>query len=178
MIRLLVRENLLKRKNIFNYKYAFSIKFNFVSPKKALIILFIAAAVLFSAFLAYYFFSGKNSPWNDSRAPADGTGKSPDRIQPEKKDLDEIIKKTNSGQPLTTEESAVLDEAINEKAAEKVKAVQEAARDRKYAQDEIIMLFSPKQAVEAEMGIKSGSSTGEVKPLTEEEIDGMFNPKN
>ena len=180
MIRLLIRENLLKRKNIFNHKYAFSIKFNFVSPKKALIILSIAAAIILSVFLGYYFFSGKNSPWSDSRAPESGTGKSPDKIQPEKKDLDEIIEKSNSGQPLTEEEESVLNEAINEKAAEKTGAVQEAAKDRSYTQEEVDTILNPGIEAMEDLGIKNpvnGSGAVPSEPVSQEEIDDILNPK-
>lgn len=180
MIRFAVRKNSLKEKNIFNCKYTFSIKFNFVPPKKALIILSIAAASILLAFLAFYFSSGLNNSGGDNKEPGTGTGTSPDAIQAEKKDLNQIIEKNNSNQPLTEEESAVLNEAINEKAAEKTGAVQEAAKDRSYTQEEVDTILNPGKEAMEDLGIKkpvNGSGAVPSEPVSQEEIDDILNPK-
>jgi hypothetical protein len=151
-----------------------------VSPKKALVILSAAAIILSSVFLATYFFSGKNSPWSDSRAPADGTGKSPDGIRPGEKGLGGIIEKSNTGQPLTGEESAVLNEAINEKAEEKSGAVQSAAKERSYTQEETDTILNPEKKAMEDLGIKELVNNEDVSPAklsTQEEIDALLNPK-
>ncbi|MFA6106945.1 MAG: hypothetical protein WC745_04745 [Patescibacteria group bacterium] len=177
MIELAIKESFIKRRKFFNTKYSLSVKFNFVSPKKALIILSIIAAIILSAFLAYYFFSGINNSKSGSKLPGTGAVTPPAAV-PSEKDLNKIIEKKNSNLPLTEEESTALNRAISEKAQEKVGEIQKAAEERSYNQNEVDIIANPDKAAKEDLGVIETPvpETG-ANPLTQEEIDAIANPK-
>lgn len=142
-----------------------------MSPKKSLIILASIALILAAGYL---YLSGRKN----YQAP-----NSPETVinsKQEAKTLDKIIEKKNDGNPLSENEEAVLDQAIDVKVQEKLNAVQAQAKSRSYTQDEIDVIMNPKKIIESEMGIMEApeSASKAVKPLNQEEINNIINPKN